>query len=129
MDIVRDSYNKSFHIDKLGQRVYTENYLYCGDFKDGYTGLRQQVNRLFKHIDIYDHFIYDTEFIDLGLFHKGHATARDMKGWHHITLEGKELYLQRFKDVEPFYAGFALVTQFDDSKMIIEETGEMTLNL
>ena len=125
---VRDLSNHFFHIDKDGKRAYPANYLYCGDFKDGYACVRQS-NRFFRHIDINGRFFYHTEFIDLGVFHKGYATARDRNGWHHITQKGIELYVQRFKTEEPFYNGFVFVTQFDDSKIIIDETGKLVLHL
>lgn len=125
---VRDFNNHFFHIDKDGKRVYNANYLYCGDYKDGIACVRQS-NRLFRHIDIDGQFIYHMEFIDLGVFHKGYATARDGNGWYHITKEGKEAYALRFKAAEPFYNGFSLVTQFDDSKIIIDETGKLVLHL
>jgi hypothetical protein len=125
---VRDFNNNFFHIDKEGRRVYDSIFLYCGDFKDGYACVRQS-NRLFRHIDRNGIFIYDSEFIDLGVFHKGFATARDRHGWFHITKEGKELYTNRYKNLEPFYNGFALATRFDDSKVIIDETGKIALQL
>lgn len=123
---VRDFSNNFFHIDKAGQRIYSSNYLYCGDYKDGFACVRQ-TNRFFRHIDINGRFIYDAEFIDLGVFHKGYATARDGEGWFHITGEGKEIYAHRFKYLEPFYNGYALATRFDDSKIVIDETGKFVL--
>jgi hypothetical protein len=125
---VRDLCNHFFHIVKNGKRAYAANYLYCGDYKDGFACVRQS-NRLYRHIDIEGRFIYHMEFLDLGVFHKGYATARDGNGWYHITNEGKELYAQRFKTAEPFYNGFSLVTQFDDSSLIIDETGKKVLYL
>ena len=125
---VRDGRNHYFHINKSGLRIYKEDYLYCGDFKDGYACVRQ-TNQLCRHINLGGQFINDCEFIDLGVFHKGYATARDTKGWHHIDLDGNEIYKQRFQGIEPFYNGFALVTQFDNNKIIIDERGTTVLAL
>jgi hypothetical protein len=66
-------------------------------------------------------------FIDLGVFHKGFATAKDTNGWYHIDIQGNEVYKQRYQIVEPFYNGFALVTDFDGNKLIINEKGEKVL--
>ena len=35
--VVRDFENNYFHINKLGLRLYSDNYRYVGDFKDGYA--------------------------------------------------------------------------------------------
>jgi hypothetical protein len=67
------------------------------------------------------------EFLDLGVFHKNFATAKDTGGWHHIDKRGRELYAQRYLAVEPFYNGYALVTQFDNQKVIIDEKGREVL--
>ncbi len=66
-------------------------------------------------------------FNDLGVFHKGFATAKDSRGWFHIDVQGNELYSERYLIAEPFYNGFALVTDFDGNKLIINEQGEMIL--
>lgn len=124
---VRDS-NSYFHIDLNGNRVYANNFLYCGDFKDGIACAKTQ-NGLYKHIDISGQFLNDKEFSDLGIFHKNFATAKDNDGWYHIDKTGNEIYGQRFLAVEPFYNGYALVTQFDNCKIIIDENGKTTLNI
>ncbi|MBK6330994.1 MAG: WG repeat-containing protein [Bacteroidetes bacterium] len=67
--------------------------------------------------------------IDLGIFHKNFATAKDKEGWHHIDKEGKEIYKVRYASIEPFYNGFALVTQFDNQKVIINEKGKPILKV
>ena len=68
-------------------------------------------------------YINDIEFLDLGIFHKNYATAMDKEGWHHINKQGRAIYKERYAVVEPFYNGFALVTQFDGQKIIIDELG------
>ena len=65
----------------------------------------------------------------LGIFHKNFATAKDINVWYHIDKTGNEIYRQRFLAVEPFYNGFALVTQFDNDKIIIDENGKTTLKI
>ena len=54
-------------------------------------------------------------------------TAKDTNGWYHIDIQGNAVYNQRYQIVEPFYNGFALVTDFYDNKLIINEKGEKIL--
>lgn len=125
---VRDSGSKYFHIDHDGNRIYSDSFIYCGDFKDGIACAKIQ-NGLYKHIDINGQFLNDKEFLDLGVFHKNFATAKDNNGWYHIDKTGNEIYRQRFLAVEPFYNGFALVTQFDNDKIIIDENGKSVIKI
>ncbi|GAB6009885.1 WG repeat-containing protein [Dysgonomonas reticulitermitis] len=120
--------NNYFHIDLNGKRIYSENYLYAGDFKDGFACVKLK-NGLFKHIDTSGKFINDKEFSDLGVFHKNFATAKDKGGWFHIDKSGNGFYQERYLAVEPFYNGFALVMQFDENKVIINEQGEKVLEV
>lgn len=123
---VRDKDNRYFHIDINGEKVYIETYIYCGDFKDGYACVKIE-DGYCRHIDVLGDFLNDKFFLDIGIFHKGFATAKDAKGWHHIDKLGNALYTQRYLAVEPFYNGFALVTQFDNQKIIIDEMGDKQL--
>lgn len=125
---VRDSDNNYFHIDLDGNRIYTDNYIYCGDYKDGIACVKT-ANGLFRHIDNKGNFLNDKSFLDLGIFHKNIATAMDKDGWFHIDKYGNEIYRHRFMNVEPFYNGFALVTQFDKSKIIIDEQGQKIITV
>ncbi|MDR0798543.1 MAG: hypothetical protein LBN18_02115 [Dysgonamonadaceae bacterium] len=67
----------------------------------------------------------------LGMFckHKNFATAKDKDGWFHIDKNGNEVYRERYLAIEPFYNGFALVTQFDEQKIIIDEKGIKILEI
>ena len=125
---VRDQDNRYFHIGLSGQRVYPVSFAYAGDFKDG-IGCVKTTEGFYRHIDCKGIFLYERGFIDLGIFHKNFATARDKKGWHHIDKRGKEIYQERFAAVEPFYNGFALVTRFGGQKIIIDEAGYKILSV
>jgi hypothetical protein len=119
---VRDKDSHYFHIGLKGNRIYDTNFVYAGDFKDGIACVKIQ-NGKFKHIDIQGNFINDKEFLDLGVFHKNFATAKDENGWFHIDKQGFEIYKERYSAIEPFYNGFALLTQLNDKKIIIDEQG------
>ncbi len=68
-------------------------------------------------------------FLDLDVFHKGYARARDTAGWHHIDLQGYPIYARRFAAVEPFYNGQARVEDFDGSLLVIDQEGVMVVRL
>ena len=65
----------------------------------------------------------------MGIFHKNFATAKDKDGWFHIDKSGNELYNKRYLTIEPFYNGFALVTEFDNKKIIIDENGKTEIEI
>lgn len=68
-------------------------------------------------------------FLDLDVFHKGFACARDHSGWFHIDVNGQSIYSNRFAAIEPFYNGQARVENFDGSLLVINETGENVVKL
>ncbi|WP_432671089.1 WG repeat-containing protein [Flavobacterium sp. SM2513] len=125
---VRDMVNSYFHIDLNGDRCYNENYRYAGDFKDRIACVQLENGR-FKHIDTDGAFINSSAFLDLGVYHKNFATAKDEEGWFHIDKQGLALYKERYLLIEPYYNGFALVTKFNTDKQIIDERGVAILAL
>jgi hypothetical protein len=125
---VRDANNQYFHIDLNGHKIYKESYAYAGDYKDGIACIKT-ASGFYRHIDTNGNYINDKDFLDLGIFHKNYATAQDKDGWHHIDKQGRSLYNERYLAIEPFYNGFALVTQFDKTKIIINEKGEKILSI
>ena len=84
---------------------------------------------LFRHIDNKGKLINNKEYIDLGVFHKNYATAKDVNGWFHIDKSGSPLYKERYELIEPFYNGFALVTKENNKKQIINEEGKIIVEL
>ena len=125
---VRDQQNNYFHIDLSGNRCYDDNYTYAGDYKDGIACVKNK-DGFFRHIDNKGQFINKKKFLDLGVFHKNFAIAKDEKGWFHIDKSGLQLYKERYELIEPFYNGFALVTNANNKKEIINEEGKVILEL
>jgi hypothetical protein len=125
---VRNFENKYFHIDNCGNEIYTEKYRYAGDYKDGFAVVKIE-NGLCKHIDKQGNNLAEKLFMDLGIFHKSYATAKDGKGWFHIDKNGNCLYKERYLLIEPFYNGFALVESFENKKMIINEKGNLIIQI
>ncbi len=120
---VRDQKGNYFHIDDAGERFYQENMFYAGDFKDDISAIRMK-NGFCTHIYKDGSFVHNKKFIDLDVYHKRFAKARDDKGWFHIDLNGNQLYNQRFLSIEPFYNGFAFVETLDGIRQVIDEKGE-----
>jgi hypothetical protein len=73
--------------------------------------------------------LHERWFVDLDVFHKGFARARDEDGWMHVGLQGRPAYARRFHAVEPFYNGQARVERFDGALEVIDETGATQVEL
>jgi len=125
---VRDIDNLYFHIDHYGKPLYLERYRYAGDFKDG-AACVCLADGFWQHIDSGGRPVHAGKFLDLGIFHKSLATARDDKGWMHIDRRGQPVYQARFRMVEPFYNGQAFVEMGDGSKAVIRENGQVVIKI
>ncbi len=117
-----------FHIADDGSPAYTERYSYAGDFRDG-IAVVQGADGTHTHIDASGEFVHGRWFLDLDVFHKGHARARDTLGWHHVDMNGEPLYERRFRNVEPFYNGQARVEGFNGSLSVIYHSGKTVIDL
>lgn len=117
-----------FHIGLDGLPIYRERWKYAGDYCDG-TAVVQHENGQSTHIDLNGAFVHGHWFIDLDIFHKGFARARDDKGWTHVNRQGIPLYQPRFSAVEPFYNGHSRVERLDGGLEIIDERGVKILEL
>ena len=117
-----------FHIKEDGAPAYTEHHHYAGDFKDGYA-VAQRGDGRHSHIGPSGVLLHGRWFLDLDVYHKNFARARDAQGWHHVDRQGEPLYAARFRNVEPFYNGQARVEGFDGSLSVIGESGETLAEL
>lgn len=113
-----------FHIDTDGDPIYAEKYSYAGDFKEGYAVV-QLDSGLYTHIDRNGKRIHSKELLDLDVYHKSYARAKDYKGWFHIDINGQTLYTQRYRMVEPFYNNRARVETYDGDILIITPDGHV----
>jgi hypothetical protein len=134
------------HIPPTGVPVYVARYAWCGNFQDGRCAVRAHDGRYFhitpggervyaetwRYTGDYDErgrLFHERWFLDLDVFHKGFARARDVDGWHHVDREGRSVYERRFAMVEPFYNGQARVERFDGGLEVIDEVGGVVLEL
>jgi hypothetical protein len=125
---VRDSDGSYFHINRQGGPVYEKRWRYAGDFKDGIAVVQASDGRS-SHIDLNGGLLHDCWFLDLDVFHKGFARARDDQGWGHLNRSGVMVYERRFASVEPFYNGQARVECFDGALEVIDESGSTVVQL
>jgi hypothetical protein len=125
---VRQHDGRYLHIRSDGEPVYGERWRYAGDFRDG-IGVVQAENGRSSHIEADGRLLHSQWFLDLDVFHKGFARARDEDGWMHVDGQGYPLYARRFAAVEPFYNGQARVERFDGGLMVVDETGDAIVEL
>ncbi|AUX42294.1 O-methyltransferase [Sorangium cellulosum] len=120
--VVRDSEGLYGHIDQAGRFAYGARWRYAGDYRDG-VAVAQGGDGRSTHIDARGELVHRRWFLDLDVFHKGFARARDEQGWMHVDSRGRAAYGHRFAMVEPFYNGQARVERFDGSLEVIDEAG------
>jgi hypothetical protein len=78
---------------------------------------------LHHHIDLDGRDLGLGEFIDLDVFHKGFARARDRQGWFHLRRDGSAAYAQRYAAIEPFYNGQSRCADRQGRALVIDEVG------
>jgi hypothetical protein len=125
---VREVPGEYFHIRDDGQPLYIERWRYAGDYRDG-VAVVQAADGRSTHIDEEGRVAHGRWFVDLDVFHKAFARARDEDGWTHVDMTGRPIYERRFAAVEPFYNGQARVECFDGALEVIDESGAAVVEL
>jgi hypothetical protein len=125
---VRDRGGAYLHINGAGRPIYSDRWRYAGDYRDG-IAVVQASDGCSTHIDENGRLLHERWFVDLDVFHKGFARARDEAGWAHIDLRGQPIYGLRFAAIEPFYNGQARVERFDGGLEVIDEAGKTIVEL
>ncbi len=126
--VVCDAESRYFHIDLQGNALYPSRWRYCGDFREG-VAVVQNDKGLSTHINAVGERVHSQWFVDLDVFHKGFARARDSVGWHHVDRSGQPIYEQRFAQVEPFYNGCSRVETLGGGLLVIDEAGNVLREL
>jgi ribulose-5-phosphate 4-epimerase/fuculose-1-phosphate aldolase len=117
--------NRMFHIRPDGTTTNENGWTYAGDFRENSAVVRDD-SGLCGHIDTNGNFFYNQRFIELGVFHKSFAIAKDASGWHHIDRKGNSLYPFRFENLEPFYNGIAKAVTTSGVDVLIDESGNIS---
>jgi len=125
---VRDSASNYHHITADGRPAYTARWRYAGDYRDG-SAVVQRHDGHSTHVDLHGRPLHDRWFLDLDVFHKRFARARDPAGWLHIDRHGHPAYARRFAAVEPFYNGQARVERHDGALEVIDEFANTLIEL
>lgn len=125
---VRAQNGAYWHIDAEGRPAYGSRHRYAGDYRDG-IAVVQGEDGLSTHIDDSGRLLHGRRFLDLDVFHKGFARARDAAGWTHIDMAGGPAYARRFAMVEPFYNGQARAEEQDGGLVIIDTDGNTLIRL
>jgi hypothetical protein len=113
------------HLTPEGTPAYAERYLYAGDFRDGAAVVRCVERGLCTHITPDGRQLHGQWFVDLDVYHKGFARARDSRGWFHVNVHGRALSEHRYAEVEPFYNGQSRILTHDGMYCIINHSGEV----
>ncbi|HEX8213258.1 MAG TPA: methyltransferase [Longimicrobium sp.] len=125
---VREVGGRYFHLDPAGRPAYARRWRYAGDFRESAAVVQGDDGRS-THVDRDGNPLHDVWFLDLGVFHKGVAPARDRAGWTHVDRCGVPLYERRFAAAEPFYNGQARVERRDGALEVIDEAGRTAMEL
>lgn len=123
--VVKDmSTKKFFHIDRQANPIYPKQYAYVGDYKYSIAVIVNE-SGLSTHINNKGHFIHNQFFLELDVYHKGYAVAKDKFGYFHIDKQGIAIYSARYQKLEPFYNNRAFAVAHDNTKLIISPTGDI----
>lgn len=125
---VRDREGFYFHIGYDGGSLYAERWNYAGDFREGAAVVLNSTG-LHHHIDLQGRRLGTGDFINLDVFHKGFARAKDERGWFHLRRDGTPAYAARFAAIEPFYNGQARCEEVSGCALVIDESGKLLVSL
>ena len=120
---VREADGRYLHLALDGQPAYLDRWWYAGDYREGAAVVQAEDGRS-THVDPSGAPVHGRWFIDLDVFHKGLARARDEGGWMHVDRAGRPVYSRRFAAVEPFYNGQARCEESSGLRVVIDEAGE-----
>ena len=125
---VRDAQGLYLYLTPEGRPVSPPRWRYAGDYREA-IAVVQDDSGLCTHVDMKGAPIHGQRFLDLDVFHKGFARAKDTRGWTHVDRRGRAVSERRFAMVEPFYNGQARVERFDGGLEVIDEAGQTVVEL
>lgn len=125
------SKNEYYHINKEGEFIQGGPYEYTGDFREGSAVVRDKLSGLCFHVDWNGKKLYSHPgYLDLDVFHKSYARAKDSSGWFHIDEKGRDASKgNRYLDLEPFYNGMALAKFRNGDRVVIDESNMIATSI
>lgn len=97
-----------FHINEKGNRLYSENFAWSGNYQEEICTVRD-FNNSFFHIDLNGDRLYNSNYIYAGDFKDGFASVRFSNGkYKHIDTNGKYLNDRSYSDLGVFHKDFAI---------------------
>ena len=107
-------------------------HAYAGDFREGAAVIRRS-DGLCVHVNsngaaLHAHIsLAGRGLLELDMYHKGLARARDERGWFWGDRAGDDAGFGVFAAVEPFYNGQALVTGLDGVRRVVTDAGSVAV--
>ena len=96
-----------FHINERGERIYSQLYLWVGNYQENFCTVRNKNNQYF-HIDIDGNKVYSENYIYAGDFKDGIACVKLSNGYFkHIDAGGKFINNKEFSNLGVFHKNFA----------------------
>ncbi|QFZ55361.1 methyltransferase [Oceanihabitans sp. IOP_32] len=105
--------NLWFHINEKGNKVYSANYLWTGNYQENICTVRNADNQYF-HIDLNGNRIYKQSYIYAGDYKDGIACVKSEDSlYRHIDNKGKFINDKSFIDLGIFHKNFATAKDKD----------------
>lgn len=118
------------YIDDAGAVRTGGPYAYAGDFREGRAVVRSLVDGLCYHIDENGRRQSGAGLLELDVYHKSYARAKDTAGWFYIDRQHNDASKgKRYAMIEPFYNGQAYVITLDGERAVLSEEGSVVLRI
>ena len=99
--------NRWYHINEMGEKVYTTSYLWTGNYQEDICTVRNDNNQYY-HIDLNGNPIYKENYMYAGDFKDGIACVKSEDGFfRHIDSKGNFINNKSFYDLGIFHKNFA----------------------
>jgi hypothetical protein len=97
-----------FHLTEKGNRAYTNNFSWVGNFQENLCSVRDIDNKYF-HIDLDGQKTYKSNYLFCGDYKDGYACVKLVNGFYkHINKDGSFLNNKEFHDLGVFHKNIAI---------------------
>jgi hypothetical protein len=112
----------AYHIGIDGLAAYKEKYLWCGNFQENISVVKN-LNFKYFHIDLNGNPLYKEKYFYAGDFKEGIACVCSDDGYYtHIKSDGKFLHDKKFRLLDVYHKGYARAKD-DDGWFHIDRHG------